>query len=50
MARVLYYGYNNVSSSLTHVSLMVKHMTFNHYYMSSNPIALKKEQPSKVKR
>ena len=22
------------------LSLMVKHMTFNHYYMSSNPIAL----------
>jgi hypothetical protein len=26
------------------LSLMVKHMTFNHYYMSSNPIALIKNQ------
>ena len=26
------------------LSLMVKHMTFNHYYMSSNPIALIKSK------
>lgn len=31
------------------LSLMVKHMTFNHYYMSSNPIALKKNNLKKLK-
>ena len=32
------------------LSLMVKHMTFNHYYMSSNPIALIKTKYYKRKK